>query len=136
MPEQTKGHDMSRYWRLVNNEGGLITGTWWVTKPDDKRGTAHVKPIDVVMWSEDRRSGLILKADDFTAFVTDGVVEPISVRARHDHVTSEAMSRLTEIEAVVLAVIAAAEWPDEATQVTAEVTAEVTADQTEEQQHG
>lgn len=51
MSEQTTGHDMSRFWRLVNNDGGLITGTWWVTRPDEKRGTSHVKPIDVVMWS-------------------------------------------------------------------------------------
>ncbi|MDR7253745.1 hypothetical protein J2X46_002735 [Nocardioides sp. BE266] len=107
------GHDMSRYWRLVNNDGGLITGTWWVTRPDDKKGTSHVKPIDVVMWSEGRHHGLTLKPDDFTAFVTDGVVEPISIRARHDHVQSEAGHRLAEIEAVVLTVIAAAEWPND-----------------------
>ena len=40
---------MSRYWRLVTNDGGLITGTWWVTRPDGRKGTSHVKPIDVVM---------------------------------------------------------------------------------------
>lgn len=108
MPEITTGHDMSRYWRLVTNDGGLITGTWWVTRPD--KGRQHVKPIDVVMWSEGRHHGLALKPDDFTAFVADGVVEPISVRARHDHVTHEATSRLAEIEAAVLAVIAGAEW--------------------------
>jgi hypothetical protein len=111
MSEPLTGHDMSRYWRIVTNEGGLITGTWWVTRPDDRRGTSHVKPIDVVMWSEGKHHGLTLKPDDFTAFVTDGVVEPISVRAHHDYVTREAESRLPEIEAVVLAVIAAVDWP-------------------------
>ena len=110
----TTGHDMSRYWRLVNNDGGLITGTWWVTKPDTK-GVAHVKPIDVVMWSEGRGHGLTLKSEDFTAFVKNGVVEPISVRARHDHVQREAEARLDEIRMAVLAVIAAADWPAEVT---------------------
>lgn len=111
----TIGHDMSRYWRLVSNEGGLITGTWWVTRPDDKRGgEQHVKPIDVVMWSEGRHHGLTLRSDDFTAFVKDGGVEPINVRARSAHVEAEANARLDEIAAAVLAVAAAPEWPKEA----------------------
>lgn len=109
---ETKGHDMSRHWRLVNNEGGLITGTWWVTRPNEK-GRQHVKPIDVVMWSEGRHHGLTLKPDDFTAFIKDGEVEPIHVSAHHDYVTREAESRLDEIAAVVLAVAAGAEWPAE-----------------------
>ena len=113
MSEKTTGHDMSRYWRLVNNNGGLITGTWWVTRPDEKSGTSHVKPIDFVMWSEGRHSGLTLHSEDFTAFVTDGVVKPIKVRARHDYVTAEAEARQDELAAVVLAVVAGAEWPDE-----------------------
>jgi hypothetical protein len=59
----TTGHDMSRYWRLVSNEGGLITGTWWVSRPNG-RGEQHVKPIDVVMWSEGRYSGVTLHSED------------------------------------------------------------------------
>jgi len=106
----TTGHDMSRYWRLVSNEGGLITGTWWVTRAD-RRGDQHVKPIDVVMWSEGRHSGLTLHSEDFTAFIKDGQVEPISVHARHSHVEAEANARLDEIAAAVLAVAAAPEWP-------------------------
>lgn len=112
MTEPTTAHDMSRYWRLVTNEGGLITGTWWVTRAN-KRGVHHVKPIDVIMWSEGRHSGLTLNSDDFTAFVKDGQVEPISVRAQHSHVEAEANARLDEITAAVLAVIAAPEWPAE-----------------------
>lgn len=106
----TKGYDMSRFWRLVSNDGGLITGTWWVTRPDDRKGASHVKPIDVVMWSEGRHHGLTLHSEDFTAFVTDGVVEPIHIRARHDHVTSEANARADELAEVVLAVIGAVDW--------------------------
>ena len=115
MTEQTTtGHDMSRYWRLVNNDGGLVTGTWWVTRPDDKRGgEQHVKPIDVTMWSEGRHHGLTLHSEDFTAFVKDGEVEPINVRSRHAHVEAEANARLGEIAAAVLAAAAAPEWPDE-----------------------
>lgn len=109
MPEQTKGHDMSRYWRLVSNEGGLITGTWWVTKPTDK-GNQHVKPVDVVMWNEGRHAGVTLHLDDFTAFIKDGEVEPVNVHAHHDHVTREANARADEIAAAVLAVVAAVEW--------------------------
>ena len=106
-----KPYDMSRHWRLVSNEGGLVTGTWWVTR-EDRRGEQHVKPIDVVMWSEDRSSGLTLKSEDFTAFVRGGEVEPISVHARYSHVEAEAKARLDEIAVVVLAVAAAPEWPD------------------------
>jgi hypothetical protein len=107
----TTGHDMSRYWRLVSNDGGLITGTWWVTRPD-RRGEQHVKPIDVTMWSEGRHSGLVLHSEDFTAFVRGGEVEPINVRARLAHVEAEANARLDEIAAAVLAVAAAPEWPE------------------------
>lgn len=111
----TKGYDMSRHWRLVSNEGGLITGTWWVTR-EDRRGEQHVKPIDVTMWSEGRHSGLVLHSEDFTAFVRGGEVEPINVRSRHSHVEAEANSRLDEIAAVVLAVAAAPKWPAEPAQ--------------------
>lgn len=111
MSEQTKGHDMSNHWRLVSNEGGLVTGTWWVTRPNEK-GRQHVKPIDVVMWSEGRHHGLTLKPDDFTAFITGGEVEPIRVRSHHDHVEREASSRLDEIAATVLAVATSVEWPE------------------------
>ena len=31
-----KGHDMTRYWRLVSVEGP-VSGTFWVTRPDKKR---------------------------------------------------------------------------------------------------
>lgn len=113
----TTGHDMSRSWRLVSNDGGLITGTWWVTRPD-RRGEQHVKPIDVTMWSEGRHSGLVLHSEDFTAFVSGGKVEPISVRARNAHVEAEAKERLDEIAAAVLAVAAAPKWPDERSEST------------------
>lgn len=111
MSNEIKGHDMSRYWRLVSNEGGLITGTWWVTRPD-RRGEQHVEPIDVVMWSEGRHHGLSLRSGDFTAFVKDGEVEPIQVRARHAHVETEANARLDEIAAVVRVVASTPEWPE------------------------
>ena len=114
--EAPRGHDMSRYWRLVSSDGGLVTGTWWVTRPDERRGgEQHVKPIDVIMWDEGRHHGLVLHSEDFTAFVRDGEVEPIQPRARHDHVNIEANSRLDELAAVVLAVAAAPEWPTEPT---------------------
>jgi hypothetical protein len=103
------GHDMSRFWRLVNNDGGLITGTWWVTRPDDRKGEQHIKPVDVTMWSEGRHHGLHLD-DAFTAFVANGEVKPIQVRSRHEHVQNEAEHRLSEIESVVLAVAAAVDW--------------------------
>lgn len=109
--EPTTGHDMSRHWRLVSNDGGLITGTWWVTRPDEKR-RQHVKPIDVVMWSEGGHHGLTLHSDDFTAFVTDGEVEPIRAHAHHDHVTREANARADELAAVVRVVASCIEWPE------------------------
>lgn len=104
------GHDMSHYWRLVSNEGGLVTGTWWVTR-EDRRGEQHVKPIDVLLWDEGRNSALVLRSEDFTAFVRGGQVEPIRVRARNAHVEAEANARLDEIATAVLAVASAPEWP-------------------------
>ena len=50
--------------------------------------------------------------DDFTAFVHNGEVEPITVRAVHAHVEAEAKARLGEITAAVLAVAAAPEWSE------------------------
>jgi len=114
MSEQVTGHDMSRFWRLVSNDGGLVKGTWWVTRPDAK-GRQHVKPIDVLMWDDTRRSALTLKLDDFTAFVNDGQVEPLSIRARFDHVQSEAEHRADEISEAVAVVAAAVDWPEEPT---------------------
>lgn len=108
----TTGHDMSHFWRLVANDGGLITGTWWVTRPD-RRGEQQVKPIDVTMWSEGRHSGLVLHSENFTAFVAGGEVKPIAVYDRLAHVTAEAKERMEEITAAVLAVAAAPNWPGE-----------------------
>ena len=31
-----KGYDMTRYWRLVSVQG-IVSGTFWVTRPDEKR---------------------------------------------------------------------------------------------------
>lgn len=111
-PTNTTGYDMSNYWRLVSNDGGLITGTWWVTRPDEKRGKQHVNPVDVTMWNEDRSCGLLLGCNDFTAFVKDGAVEPLQVRASRDYVTAEAEAREDEIKAAILAVVAAVEWSE------------------------
>ena len=71
--QQTKGHDMSHFWRLVSNDGGLVTGTWWVTRPDE-HGKQHVQPIGVTMWSEGRHHGFMLHLNDFTAFIEAGEV--------------------------------------------------------------
>lgn len=108
----TTGHDMSRYWRLVSNDGGFITGTWWVTRPDEKRGgEQQVRPIDVTMWNEGRHFGVVLEQGAFAAFVKGGEVEPLHVRGR-DHIVAEVRERHDEIVAVVLAVAAAVEWPE------------------------
>jgi hypothetical protein len=113
--EATTGHDMSHFWRLVSNDGGLVTGTWWVTRPD-KHGKQHVQPIDVTMWSEGRHHGFMLHLNDFTAFIEAGeVTKPIRVRSRHSHIEAEANERLDEITAAVRAVAASVDWPEKRT---------------------
>ena len=112
--QQTKGHDMTHFWRLVSNDGGLVTGTWWVTRPDE-HGKQHVQPIDVTMWSEGRHHGFTLHLNDFTAFIKGGEVEPIRVRSRHSHIESEANARLDEITAAARAVAASVDWPEKRT---------------------
>ena len=116
MSTETRGYDMSRHWRLVSNSDGLVTGTWWVTRPN-RKGEQHVKPIDVVMWNEGKHSGVTLHLDDFTAFIKGGEVEPISARSHHSHIESEANARADEIAAVVLMVASAVEWPAEGDEV-------------------
>ena len=60
-----KGHDMSHHWRLVSVEGGLVTGTFWVTRPSEKRrGQIYVYTVDVNIWDEDRGFGRCLTTKD------------------------------------------------------------------------
>ena len=62
-----KGYDMTRYWRLVSVQG-IVSGTFWVTRPNEKRrGQIYVHTVDVNIWDEDRRFGRCLTTKDVTA---------------------------------------------------------------------
>ena len=103
-----KGHDMSRYWRLVSVEG-IVSGTFWVDRPDEKRrGQIHVHTVDVNIWDEDRRFGRRLTTKDVTATVTDGVPDLRIVRGRWADLTEDDAEHL---KAAVLAAANAVEWP-------------------------
>ena len=102
-----KGHDMTRYWRLVSVEGP-VSGTFWVTRPDKKRrGEIHVHAVDVTLWDEDRNFGRCFTTKDVTATVT-GVPDLGIVRGRWADLTEDDAEHL---KAAVLAAANAVEWP-------------------------
>ena len=104
-----KGHDMSHFWRLVSVEGP-VSGTFWVTRPDEKRrGQIHVSAVDVTLWDDERRRfGRCFATKDVTATVTDGVPDLGIVRGRWADLTEDDAERL---KAAVLAAANAVEWP-------------------------
>ena len=106
-----KGHDMSHFWRLVSVEGP-VSGTFWVTRHDEKRcGQIRVHAVDVTLWDEDRRFGRCLTTKDVTATVIDGVPELGIVRGRWADLTEDDAEHL---KAAVLAAASAVEWPTDA----------------------
>ena len=107
MTKTPKGFDMSRYWRLVSVEGPA-SGTFWVTRPDEKRrGQIHVHVVEVTLWDEDRRFGRCFATKDVTATVTDGVPDLGIVRGRWADLTEDDAERL---KAAVLAAANAIDW--------------------------
>ena len=107
-----KGFDMSRYWRLVSVEGGPVTGTFWATRPDEKRrGQIHVYTVDVTLWDEERAFGRRFTTNDVIATVIDGVPDLGIVRGRWADLTEDDAEHL---KAAVLAAANAVEWPADA----------------------
>ena len=103
-----RGWDMTRYWRLVSVEG-IVSGTFWVTRPNEKRrGQIYVHTVDVNIWDEDRRFGRCLTTKDVTATVTDGVPDLGIVRGRWADLTEDDAEHL---KAAVLAAANAVDWP-------------------------
>ena len=102
-----KGHDMSHHWRLVSVEG-IVSGTFWVTRPDEKRrGKIHVHAVDVTLWDEERAFGRCFATNDVTATVINGVPELGIVRGRWADLTEDDAENL---RAAVLAAANAIEW--------------------------
>jgi len=102
-----KGYDMTRYWRLVSVQG-IVSGTFWVTRPDEKRrGKIHVHAVDVTLWDEDRNFGRCFTTKDVTATVIDGVPDLGIVRGRWADLTEDDAEHF---KAAVLAAANAVEW--------------------------
>jgi hypothetical protein len=101
---------MSHFWRLVSVEGGPVTGTFWVTRPNEKRrGQIYVHTVDVTLWDEDRNNfGRCFTTKDVTATVIDGVPDLGIVRGRWADLTEDDAEHL---KAAVLAAANAVEWP-------------------------
>ena len=76
MAPKVTAYDMGKFWRLVTVDGGLVTGTFWVSLGRSADSQAvHVKTVDVVVWADERRSsGRVLYSDSLTAFIEDGEV--------------------------------------------------------------
>lgn len=102
-----KGYDMTRYWRLASVEGPA-SGTFWVTRPDEKRrGQIRVSAVDVTLWDEERAFGRCFATNDVTATVIDGVPRLGVVRGRWADLTKDDAENL---KAAVLAAANAIEW--------------------------
>ena len=101
-----KGHDMSHHWRLVSVEGPA-SGTFWVTRPDERRGQIRVSAVDVTLWDEERAFGRCFATNDVTATVIDGVPRLGVVRGRWADLTEDDAENL---KAAVLAAANAIEW--------------------------
>ena len=104
---EPKGHDMSRYWRLVSVENGRVTGTFWIDAPG-KRGRQTVNAVDVTVWADDARTwGRVVK--DMTAFIEGGEVS-ISPHMIAEQVRDDVLSQIDAMKAAVLAAVNAVEW--------------------------
>jgi hypothetical protein len=103
-----RGWDMTRYWRLVSVDGGPVTGTFWVTRPDEeRRGKIHVYAVDVTLWDEERTFGRCFTTNDVTATVIDGVPDLGIVRGRWADLTEDDAEHF---KAAALAAANAVEW--------------------------
>lgn len=106
-----RAHDMSQHWRLVDVEGGRVTGTFWVDSPD-RRGRQIVKSIDVIMWhTDEHHSGRLLRTHGLTAFVEGGDVE-IPRHMIDEGVRDDVLDVLDDMNAAILAAVAAAKFDE------------------------
>ena len=101
-----KGYDMTRYWRLAS-VGGPASGTFWVTRPDERRGQIRVSAVDVTLWDEERAFGRCFATNDVTATVIDGVPDLGIVRGRWADLPE---ADAEHFKAAVLAAANAIEW--------------------------
>lgn len=106
-----KGCDMSHHWRLVYVEGGPVTGTFWVQRPQLTAAT-WVIAVDVTVWDEDRTWGPVLIPGDLSAVVEGGTVDLAVLRPRSNE--EFVREREDDIKAAVLAAANAVEWPADA----------------------
>ena len=108
MSSEPKGHDMSRYWRLVSVENGRVEGTFRVDAPN-KRGRRIVKAIDVIVWADDARTwGRVVT--DLTAFINkDGQVD-IPPSMIGEQVRDDVLAQIDAMKAACLAAANAVEW--------------------------
>lgn len=71
-------YDMSQYMRLIQVEGGRVTGLFKVSppQPDSRFQQTWVQVFDITVWdAEQHQSGRVLYSADLTCSVSDGVAE-------------------------------------------------------------
>lgn len=112
MMSTPKGHDMSQHWRLVSVDGGPVTGTFWVSKPDHRRQI--VKAIDVSVWFDDHTWGRHFT--DMTALIKAGEVDILD-RTIDERVRADVLTQLDALKAAVLAAATAVTWPQDGAEV-------------------
>lgn len=97
------GYDMSRHWRLVSIDGGLVTGVFWVAAPSGRDQSQTVSTVDVIVWSDLGHSrGRVFGSKDATVWIEDGQPS-FNPNAVPDAIRADAIERQEEIKAAALA---------------------------------
>ena len=71
---EVTAHDMGTYWRLVDVDGGRVTGTFWVLLPSERarRQDVSLVTVDVTVWDDEHHhAGRMLYSRDLTAFIEE-----------------------------------------------------------------
>lgn len=109
MPDDITACDMSRYWRLVSVSDCPVTGTFWVSRPD-QQGTL-VQAVKVTVWADPQRTwGRVVT--DMTAWVKGDEVD-IPEHMIDYRVRADVLDQLDDVKAAVLAAARAVEWGDD-----------------------
>ena len=108
---EVTAHDMGRYWRLVDVDGGRVTGTFWVSLNRADR-VQYVRTVDVIVWDDDEhRSGRTLYSDSLTAFIEGGEVR-IPEHMIREQVRADVLDEMDAMKAAIRLAAEAAVRPE------------------------
>ena len=106
MPDDITACDMSRYWRLVSVSDCPVTGTFWVSRPD-QQGTL-VQAVKVTVWADPQRTWGRVVTDMIAWVKGDAVHLPEHIAGAS--ASPAVLDRAEAIKAAVLAAARAVDW--------------------------